>query len=441
MEFEITVTSEELIKPSSLNINHLPYHYLSFLDQIAPSSFMPFLFFYHSKRNLSDRERADHIKSSLSEILNLFYPLAGRIKNSGDVVLCNDVGVSFVEAKAGCDMSQILENPNPYELDMFLPFKFDEVGDVPLKIQLTFFECGGLALGIGLCHKLCDAMSGLIFIRSWAAFARGDTDKIVTPSFDIAKMFPPRDMEDFNMATSITNENLVTRRFVFSKSSVESLRERFSGNKKFRATRVEALSAFLWSRFVATINRDDKTQKIYTLKHLVNLRRKADPFIPEHMFGNILSFSVTVPKMIINEDDDEAKPSLVEQIREEIRKIDALYVNKIQEDSRAHLEFRNKHFSGFFKGEIVSLTLTSLCKFPVYDADFGWGKPLWFASTSMIDENQGAFIDTKEGDGIEALINLDQNHMSRFESDGELLRYVSSNPSVYVSASRETCNQ
>ncbi|ESQ34154.1 hypothetical protein EUTSA_v10007650mg [Eutrema salsugineum] len=441
MELEITVTSQELIKPSSLSINHLPYHYLSFLDQIAPSFFMPFLFFYHNKRNLSDRERADHIKSSLSKILNLFYPLAGRIKNSGNVVLCNDVGVSFVEAKAGCNMSQILENPNPYELDMFLPFKFDEVGDVPLKIQLTFFECGGLALGIGLCHKLCDAMSGLIFIRSWAAFARGHTDEIVTPSFDMAKMFPPRGTEELNMATSITNENMVTRRFVFSKSSVESLRARFSGNKKFRATRVEALSAFLWSRFVATINRDGKTEKIYTLKHTVNLRRKADPFIPDHMFGNIRSFSVTVPKMIINEDDDESKPSLVEQIREDIRKIDAKHVKKIQEDSRAHLEFQNRQVSGFVKGEIVPLSFTSLCNFPVYEADFGWGKPLWLGSTRRNRKNQVVFIDTKEGGGIEAWINLDQNDMSMLESDGELLRYVSSNPSVNVSASRETCNQ
>lgn len=111
----------------------------------------------------------------MSEILNLFYPLAGRVKNSVDVVVCNDVGLSFVEAKADRDMAQIIENPNPNELNKRLPFEFDEVSDVPLKIQLTFFECGGLAFGVGLCNKLCDALSGLNFNRSWAGFARGDT--------------------------------------------------------------------------------------------------------------------------------------------------------------------------------------------------------------------------------------------------------------------------
>ncbi|KFK44501.1 hypothetical protein AALP_AA1G265200 [Arabis alpina] len=434
MELEITVTSQELVKPSSLNLNHPPCHKLSFLDQLAPPIFMPFLFFYQNKTNLSNRERSDHIKSSLSEILNLFYPLAGRIKNSGDVVICNDVGVPVIEAKANCNMTQILENSNPNELNKFLPFELDEVSDVPLKIHLTFFECGGLALGVGLCHKLCDALSGLIFIRSWTAFARGDTHEIITPSFDLAKMFPPCDMDGLNMATGITKENIVTKRFVFLKSSVESLRERFSRNKETRTTRVEALSVFIWSRFMASTNQDDKTGRIYTLIHPVNLRRQADPFIPDNIFGNIMRFSVTVPNMIISEDDED-KHSLVEQIREEIRKIDAVYVKKLQEDSRGHLEFLNKQASGFVKGEIVSFSFTSLCKFPVYEADFRWGKPLWVASARMSYKNLVAFIDTKEGDGIEAWINLDQNDMSRFENDEELLRYVSSSPSVNVSAS------
>lgn len=434
MEIQTTVTSEELVKPSSLNLNHLHSHLLSFLDQLAPPIFMPFLFFYQNKTNLSDRERSDHIKSSLSEILNLYYPLAGRIMNSGDVVVCNDVGVYFVEAKANCNISQILENPNPNELNKFLPSKFHETSDVPLTVQVTFFVSGGLALGLGLHHKLCDALSALIFIRSWAAFARGGTDEIVTPSFDLAKMFPPCDMEDLNMATGITKENIVTRRFVFLKSSVESLRERFSINQEIGATRVEALSAFIWSRFMASTNQDDKTGKIYTLIHPVNLRRQTDPFIPDNMFGNIMRFSVTVPKMIINE-DDEAKPSLVKQMREEIRKIDAVYVKKLQEDSRGHLKFLTQQASGYVNGEIVSFSFTSLCKFPVYEADFGWGKPLWVSSARMSYKNLVALIDTKEGDGIEAWVNLDQNDMSRFESDEEFLSYVSSNPSVIVSAS------
>ena len=185
---------------------------------------------------------------------------------------------------------------------------------------------------------------------------------------------------------------------------------------------------------MASTNHDDKTGKIYTLIHPVNLRRQADPDIPDNMFGNIMRFSVTVPMMIINENDEE-KASLVDQMREEIRKIDAVYVKKLQEDNRGHLEFLNKQASGFVNGEIVSFSFTSLCKFPVYEADFGWGKPLWVASARMSYKNLVAFIDTKEGDGIEAWINLDQNDMSRFEADEELLRYVSSNPSVMVSVS------
>ncbi|CAA7023606.1 unnamed protein product [Microthlaspi erraticum] len=99
-----------------------------------------------------------------------------------------------------------------------------------------------------------------------------------------------------------------------------------------------------------------------------------------------------------------------------------------------HFEILNKQASGFVKGEIVSFSLTSPCNFPVYEADFGWGKPLWVPYAKISYKNLVAFTYTKEGDGIEAWINLDQNDMSKSETDEELLRYVSSNPSVNVSA-------
>ena len=57
----------------------------------------------------------------------------------------------------------------------------------------------------------------------------------------------------------------------------------------------------------------------------------------------------------------------------------------------------------------------SLCNFPVYEAYFGWSKPFWVASARMSYKNLVAFSDTKEGDGIEAWINLDQSDMSRIE--------------------------
>ncbi|XP_010556178.1 PREDICTED: vinorine synthase [Tarenaya hassleriana] len=444
MEFQVSVISRELIKPSSATHDDdgdRLLHHLSFLDQLAPPIFMPFVFFYTNGENLTRQERTDRIKRSLSETLNLFYPLAGRVRNSNGscYVECNGEGVPFIEAKAGIRASQILENPNPNELNKFLPFEFHEVSEVALTVQVTSFESGGIALGIGFCHKLCDAFSGLEFVRNWAAIARRDSENVDAPCLDLSKMFPQCDMSDLDMSTGIMKENILTRRFVFLNSSVESLRERFSGGN-VRATRVEALSVFIWSRFMASIGAEgnpDRNGKIYTMLHPVNLRKQAEPAMPDNLFGNLMRFSVTVPK-ISRDIDDETGCSIVKQMRKEIKRIDAGYVKKLQEDRQEHLEFLKRQASGFVRGEIVSFSFTSLCNFPLYESDFGWGKPSWVASARMSFKNLVAFFDTKQGDGIEAWINLDEVDMSRFESDQELLSYVSSDPSVNLSETHRT---
>lgn len=49
------------------------------------------------------------LKSSLSNVLTKYYPLAGRIKNN--YVDCNDEGVVFSEAKVSCHLSEIVNEP------------------------------------------------------------------------------------------------------------------------------------------------------------------------------------------------------------------------------------------------------------------------------------------------------------------------------------------
>jgi len=58
------------------------------------------------------------------------------------------------------------------------------------------------------------------------------------------------------MNIGITKDNIVTKRFVFDASAIGSIREKYSSDDKSieypRPTRVEALSAFIWSRFMAS---------------------------------------------------------------------------------------------------------------------------------------------------------------------------------------------
>lgn len=76
------------------------------------------------------------------------------------------------------------------------------------------------------------------------------------------------------------------------------------------------------------------------------------------------------------------------------------------------------------KGEGVTLAFTSLCRFPVYEADFGRRKAVWVGSAKLFNKNLVTFLDTKSGNGIEAWVHLEEEEMAKFEVDKELLLYV-----------------
>ena len=426
MKVDVQVISTDTIKPSSPTPDHLRHHTLSFIDQITPSIFMPLVLFYQredARANLTNEERQDWIKISLSEALTLFYPLAGRVKDNFHVD-CNDEGVHYVEAKATCKLSEFLEDPNPAENNKFLPFQLDDVNEHALAIQFTSFDCGGIAIGLVFAHKVADASSFFLFLNSFAAIARGSGD-IATPRFDAAKIFPPETFLSKSPIAGVEKKNISIKRFVFDASAISAIRAKYSTNDTNieypRPTRVEALSAFIYSRFVAATQPNADPNKVCTVFHIANLRPRMVPPLSENYFGNMSLSTVSV----LSRDSEDGFHSLVIPVRDAIRKADMNYVKSFKQ-SGGHLSFIIDNRERFDKGEVISLAFTSLCRFPVFEADFGWGKPLWVGSGRLIYPNLVTFFDRKSGSGVEVWINLDEEDMAKFEVDKELLAHVSS---------------
>ena len=65
-------------------------------------------------------------------------------------------------------------------------------------------------------------------------------------------------------------------------------------------------------------------------------------------------------------------------------------------------------------------------RFPIYDADFGWGKPAWVSMAAMNINNQIVFMDTKNGDGIESYFSLTEEDMAKFELHKEFTALLKS---------------
>ncbi|KAA8529713.1 hypothetical protein F0562_034187 [Nyssa sinensis] len=392
--------------------------------RISAPVFMPIVLFYPVDFDFKhdNENRSNQLKQSLSESLTRFYPLAGRMKDNL-FIDCNDEGVLFLKAHVKCQLSEVVEQPEPANLNKLLPCELDNVGDLVLAIQVNSFDCGGTAVGLCISHKIADALSMFMFINSWAATARGDSD-IVSPHFGLATLFPPRKLTGFKASTGIFKDKIVTKRFVFNSSKIASLRAKYTdskGEKGGRPTRIEALSTFIWSRFVAaTQEEEEEAGRLNTVLHAVNLRTRMDPPLPEHYFGNISSFAIAVPSM----DSKEECYGVVNSVRDAIKRINGDYVKKLQRAGDEHLNFMKDRAEKVTKGGVVSFSFTSLCRFPLYEADFGWGKPIWVGSASLTFKNLVVFMDTKQGGGIEAWVNLKEDDMAKFQSDKEFLEHV-----------------
>ncbi|OWM89721.1 hypothetical protein CDL15_Pgr024469 [Punica granatum] len=385
---------------------------LSFLDQISPPVYIPLVLFYSGETDGETRlYRADistRLKSSLSETLTRYYPLSGRLRDNL-AVECNDEGVPFLETRVVCRLSDMVQNPDTLELRKLVPFVINAADDVILGVQFNVFECGGIAVGICLSHKVADGLSVFVFIRTWAAICRGEVN-VVSPEFLSATLFPPKDLSMYEPSTGIVTENIVSKRFVFKSNGIELLKAKYSAGidslNQRPPTRVEALSTFIWSRFASSTQVFSQAAKLCFLLHAVNLRTQFDPPLTEHSFGNLCRVAITFLSPGMNGGCGD----LVTRVRETIAGIDRAYVERLREGDE-HLSFINQASEMYRKGEMISLNVTSWCRFSIYEANFGWGKPTRVGSPALPYGNL-------------AYIHLKEEDMVKFESDEELQKYI-----------------
>ncbi|KAL0447213.1 UNVERIFIED_CONTAM: Stemmadenine O-acetyltransferase [Sesamum latifolium] len=438
MEIKIEVISQEIIKPSSPTPEPLRKYRLSFLDQIvAPPDFIPGVYFYQADAKFSNLGKSNNLKKSLSQVLSRFYPLAGRLVDNL-YVNCNDEGAPYIEAVANCSLPQVITNPVMNNIAKFLPYKVDDVQDIGMAVQVTYFQCGGTAVGLVISHKMGDGLSFLQVANTWAAVARnGNYDDVPHPKFEGAKTFPPRDALRFNPSTD-TREELVSKIFIFPDSKISALQERYSSEAseflQRPPSRVEALSAFIWTRFISATEMKANPNKIYTVHHTVNLRPRLDPPLSDqYHFGNIFWMAVAaMPSVGAN-----CGSELMQKVKEAIRAVNRECVAQLLQGDIEYLNFLKERMGQANRSELVRFTFTSMCKFPLYKADFGWGKPVWVVTLAgILHKNLVVFTDTATGDGIEARINLRKEDMEKFEADLELQEFLSNAKTFGIHNSR-----
>lgn len=446
MKMEVEIISLEKIKPSSPTPDHLRDYKLNLLDQFIPAAYAPIVIFFRN-HDASARfrvlERLDLLKRSLSETLTHFFPLAGTIKDDVSID-CDDRGACFTTAKVESSLDDFLECPDLKTIAQFLPCGIASTGFGVTNIQANVFECGGIALGVCISHRVLDGSALSNFFKSWANDARiisssANDQKLplYVPDFSASRLFPPdgtwlKDASLSMWGSLFKKGEFVTRRFVFGGKSVALLKDRATGeNGTSCPTRVEAVSGFIWKHaMAASVERFGYTNMPSLLTHLVNLRQRATPNFPQESIGNLVWVATAMCK---GERESVSFPALAQHVKKCISGVDGAYVKKLQGEKGSNVMLRRiKEIEEAGSGNLHHVGFSSWCKLGFYDVDFGWGKPVWVSSTDAGGPdfmNLVMLVDTKCGKGIEAWVTMDEQEMAILECNQDFRAFASLNPS------------
>ncbi|KAF8018544.1 hypothetical protein BT93_H3429 [Corymbia citriodora subsp. variegata] len=412
MTLIVEIVKRETVKPLSPTPPELRRFELSLFDQFYPIFYTPFILFYTGGGggSVAASERSRWLVAALSEVLARFYTLAGRIVDNS-LLECVDQGAEYLEAAVGCDLSRVLEEPDMAVLGKFLPPTADiesaDVAAMPLVlVQVNFFECGGSAISLCVMHKVADAETMCAFAKAWAGVANQAINEATIPEFSMASMFPPLDSLANSYPSSIPVKNKCVR-----------LQKRIAGWGGPEPTAGEAISALVWKCSAAASRKNntniDKTAtpRPTMLSQTVNLRRWMEPQLPSKLAGNLVG---------------EALKGYCEH-----------HVRRLQGDDACEAicelseEFGELQAKSLIEDEMDFYSCTSWCRFPFYEANFGWGRPVWACRESAEGggPNSILLMDARDGGGIEVWLALSEEDMALAEHYPDLREFASLNPS------------
>lgn len=440
---KVEILSRELIKPHTATPSCFRNYKISLLDELSPNLNVPTIFYYVATDQDNTNGcslRYKHLKKSLSKALTVFHPFAGRYCIGSHSVDCSDQGAKFVEAKVDVKLDDLLSqrlNLKTEVLNDLVPCPLgalDEFTDPLLSVQVSGFSCGGFAIAVCSSHRIADMSTTMSLINVWTIAAKqelrfiDETYLSISFNFDSGSLFPVKMVPGLPSGLSRDKENIevhkiVTKMFYFSKSKISSIRERARlDDSSMLPTRVQSIFGLIGKAIIDIHVANPENPKTYTLLQPVNMRKRTVPRLPENQFGNL--YLTAVVQSEVGPERILGLGSFVDCLSKAVKgAVDACgIVLSLGEEGQSMISHGSseliKNLSNpdiYFAG-----TYSSWCKFPFYEADFGWGKPIWVSIPNVPMKNTVVLIDDKFGEGIEAWVCLDENDMHKFIQQGDI---------------------
>lgn len=424
---------------------------------------------------LSSASLVTLFKLSLSKTLSHFPPLAGRLCTddaTGHVyILCNDAGVDLYHAKASHLSTEALIPPPDQDIPAAYR-RFFQLDDTlsyaghskPLvTIQITELA-DAVFVGCTMNHAVVDGTSFWNFFNTFAEIARGDSKISRAPDFCRDTVFDSPAVLAFPTGgPSVTfsgDEPLREKIFHFSMEAILRLKSRANNTNPTQKPQVsseeimskqsndnwavahnrksngkitsvtetnpptaeissfQSLCAQLWRS--VTRARNLSPTKTTTFRMAVNCRHRIEPRLVPLYFGNAIQSIPTVAtsgELLANDLSWGA-----DQLHDNVVAHDDATVRRGVKD----WESNPRLFPlGNFDGAMI--TMGSSPRFPMYDNDFGWGRPLAVRSgkANKFDGKISAFPGREGNGSVDLEVVLAPETMAGLEKDLEFMQYVS----------------
>ncbi|XP_047329048.1 uncharacterized acetyltransferase At3g50280-like [Impatiens glandulifera] len=402
------------------------------------------------------------LKHALSRTLSLFPPLAGRLTTDhhGYVyITCNDAGADFIHAVGPTlhirDILSPIHVPESaksfFSLDRTV--SYDGHFKPILLVQVTDLV-DGLFIGCSVNHAVSDGTSFWNFFNTFSEVCRNGTRRITkSPDFKRESVLISSAVlkipEGGPKVTFNADAPIKERIFSFSRESIQRLKAKANGGKwvdfdcaipvaelmgkinnnndktwvrnssldSSDISSFQALCAVLWR--AVTRARKFPSEKMTTFRMAVNYRQRLEPKMDPYYFGNAIQSIPTYATAgdVMSRDlrwcAEQLNKNVLAHGDATVRK----FVADWERDPRC---FPLGNFDG------AMMTMGSSPRFPMYENDFGWGKPLAVRSgrANKFDGKISAFPGRVGGGSVDLEVVLAPETMSCLESDQEFMQYI-----------------
>lgn len=406
---------------------------------------------------LSSADLLSLLKLSLSKTLSHFPALAGRLETDADGhvhIVCNDSGADFLHAKVP-HLSVVTLIPEsdgdiPEAYRRFFPFdntlSYAGHSKALLAVQVTELK-DAVFVGCAVNHAVVDGTSLWNFFNTFAEMARGVKMISRLPDFcrdtvlnsPAVLKFPPGGPS----ATFSGDAPWRERIFHFSREAILKLKIRANDPTRKRElpgreilgkqshdswavnrygatdeiSSFQALCAHLWRS--VTRARHLAPTKTTTFRMAVNCRHRLAPQLNPVYFGNAIQSiptTVTAGELLSNDLSWSA-----DRLHENVAAHGDATVRRGVKDWESNPRlFPLGNFDG------AMMTMGSSPRFPMYDNDFGWGRPLAVRSgrANKFDGKISAFPGAEGKGSVDLEVVLAPETMAGLENDAEFMEYV-----------------